>query len=100
MRVFYLIKTHKPVALSCTGGSCSGNIVEDITTGSLVSGSIAEIELNGTVDSIANGLITGTISFGSTTGNLACMADIKIISCVGQSPDNNANMFNVIFVSL
>ncbi|VAW64610.1 hypothetical protein MNBD_GAMMA08-843 [hydrothermal vent metagenome] len=97
----------QPIALTCTSGSCTGNIVDDITTGSLVSGSLANINLIGTVDSIANGLITGTISFDSTTGNLACMADIdslgtgkKIISCVGQSPDNNANMFNVIFVSI
>ncbi|HED36029.1 MAG TPA: hypothetical protein ENJ08_17685 [Gammaproteobacteria bacterium] len=97
----------QPVSLSCVSGSCTGNLVSDVTTGTPVAGTSASVSLTGTVDSIANGLITGTISFGSTTGNLACMADIdslssgkKIISCVGQSPDNNANMFNVIFVSI
>ncbi|VAW69679.1 hypothetical protein MNBD_GAMMA09-2682 [hydrothermal vent metagenome] len=97
----------QPVTLACTSGSCTGNLVSDVTTGAAQAGTSAAVNLTGTVDSIANGLITGTISFGSTLGNLACMADIdslssgkKIISCVGQSPDNTANMFNVIFVSI
>ncbi|VAW62354.1 hypothetical protein MNBD_GAMMA11-316 [hydrothermal vent metagenome] len=97
-----------PVKLTCTSGSCAGSLVSNVITGAAVQGATAEVELTGTVDSIAPGLITGTISYdGTVTGNLACMADInalstgkKIISCVGQSPDDNQAMFNVIFVSI
>ncbi len=97
-----------PVKLTCTSGSCAGSLVSNVTTGAAVQGATAEVELTGTVDSIAPGFITGTISYdGTVTGNLACMADIdalstgkKIISCVGQSPNDNEAMFNVIFVSI
>lgn len=97
----------QPVKLSCTSGSCSGSLVSDVVTGATVPNSTASVNLL-TVDTFsAPGLMTGSVSYGGSTGNMACVADInanstgkKIISCVAQSPDNNANMFNVIFVSI
>jgi len=96
-----------PVSMSCTSGSCSASIVSDITTG-VTSGGSVTINLDGTVDALGIGFVTGTIAdSGSTPGNLACMVDIdvlgagkKIISCVGQSPGDNTKMFNVLFTSI
>ncbi len=94
----------EPVSMSCTGGTCVGTIVTDITTGA-VSAETVTLNLTGTPDLLGAGLVTGTITNG-TSGNLACMADInvldsgrKIVSCVGQSPGDNSKMFNVLFVS-
>ena len=94
-----------PVSLSCTSGQCSGSLVADIETGELDEGSVA-VNLTGTTDEFAPGLITGEI-VGEGTGAMACMADVNvlntgrsIVSCVGQSPGDVTKMFNVIFVSI
>ncbi|WP_108649329.1 hypothetical protein [Dongshaea marina] len=62
--------------------------------------------LNGTLNQPETGLVNGTISDGSNSGNISCMVDQsvlsgtdKLISCVGQSPGSNSEMFNVIFTS-
>lgn len=93
-----------PVSLSCTSGACMGTLVTNIDTGA-VSNETVTVNLSGTPDQLATGLITGTI-VNTTSGSLACMADIgvlgtstKMISCVGQSPGDNQKMFNVLFVS-
>lgn len=94
-----------PVSFSCTGGTCIGALVTDIVTGAVSSDTVTVVL--GSADMPSNGFITGTINDGgSTPGNLACMADIDandsgkaIVSCVGQSPGDNENMFNVLFVS-
>lgn len=95
----------RPVAITCSAGTCNGNIVTDIVNGTLSADAVT-VSLSGTVDGLANGLITGTITGTSGSGNLACMADYdalgggrKVVSCVGQSPGNNTQMFNVILVS-
>ena len=95
----------KPVSVDCEAGVCNGTIVTDIVNGTLSAESVV-ITL-GTVDDLEDGFVTGTITSGSGTGNLACMADInvqnssqKIISCVGQSPEANTEMFNIILVSI
>ena len=96
----------QPVALSCTAGACTGTIVTDVTTGA-TSAETVTVTLDGTPDDFGNGLITGTIASGADTGNLACMADRDVlesgrsmVSCVGQSPGDNTNMFNVLFTSV
>ena len=98
-----------PVSLSCTSGSCIANLVTDVTTGAASSDSVT-ITLSNAVNEIggtsANGFMTGTISDGFGTGNMICMVDTnavgsskKIVSCVGQSPGDVNQMFNVLFVS-
>lgn len=98
-----------PVALSCTSGTCTGNLVTDISTGATSADSVT-VTLSGSINEIggdsANGFMTGTISDGAGTGNMICMVDPdavnsgkKIVSCVGQSPGNTDDMFNVLFVS-
>jgi hypothetical protein len=96
----------QPVALSCTAGACTGTIVTDVTTGATSAESVT-VTLDGVPDDFGNGLITGTIASGADTGNLACMADTGVldsgrimVSCVGQSPGDNSNMFNVLFTSI
>ena len=95
----------KPVAVTCGAGSCTGNVVTDVVNNTLSADTVT-IGLTGAVDTPATGFVTGTITGNVGTGNLACMADYnalgggkKIISCVGQSPDSNTQMFNVILVS-
>ena len=92
------------VSMSCASGNCTAQIVEDAQAGTLSTESVS-IALDGTVDELGNGLVTGTIS-NNGTGNLACMADTsvldtsrKMISCVGQSPGDQTKLFNVLFVS-
>ncbi len=98
-----------PVSLSCTSGTCTGYLVTDITTGATSVDSVT-VTLSGSINEIggdsANGFMTGTISDGFGTGNMICMVDPdavgsgkKIVSCVGQSPGNVNDMFNVLFVS-
>ena len=96
----------QPVAMSCTEGNCTGTVVTDVSTGALSAETVA-VTLNGTPDALGAGLVTGTITSGADTGNLACMADVdvlgtgrKMVSCVGQSPGDNSNMFNVLFTSV
>lgn len=95
----------RPVAITCGAGTCNGNIVTDIVNGTLSADAVT-VTLSGAVDGLADGIITGTITGTSGSGNLACMADYdalgggrKVVSCVGQSPGNNSQMFNVIMVS-
>ncbi len=92
-----------PITMTCTSGTCSATLVTDIATGTTGAGSVT-LTLS-SPDSIAPGVVTGTVSDGGS-GVLSCMADIdvlssgkKIVSCVGQAPGDNTNMFNVIFVS-
>ncbi|MDX1451118.1 MAG: hypothetical protein R3183_01085 [Oleiphilaceae bacterium] len=98
----------QPVAMECDNtGTCTGTLVTDITTGAQSTDSVT-VTLNGAVDSMANGFVTGSImDDGANTGNLACMVDINannsgkaIVNCVGQSPGDNTQMFNVMFVSI
>lgn len=98
------------ISLSCTSGTCIGNIVTDVKTGATSADSVT-ITLSNSVNDIggtsADGFLTGTIDDGmGGTGNMVCMADPdavgsgkKIVSCVGQSPGDTNQMFNVLFVS-
>lgn len=95
----------QPVALTCGSGTCTGNIVTDVENNTLSAESVT-VDLSGTVDALGDGLVTGTITSGSGTGNLACMVDTdangsgrKIMSCVGQAPGDNTQMFNVLLIS-
>lgn len=96
----------QPVAVSCGAGTCTGNIVTNVVTGA-TSAETVTITLNGGVDTPIDGFVTGTITDNDGfTGNLACMVDYdalgdgkKIISCVGQAPGDNTEMFNVILAS-
>lgn len=98
-----------PVSLTCTSGTCTANLVTDVETGATSADSVT-ITLSNSINEIGgdslNGFMTGTISDGSNTGNMICMVDPdaagsgkKIVSCVGQSPGDNNDMFNVLFVS-
>ena len=92
-----------PVAFSCSGAVCTGNLVTDIETGTTSADGVT-ITFTGT---LSDNFITGTIQDSDlNTANLACMADQNangttktIVSCVGQSPGDNTKMFNVLFVS-
>lgn len=92
-----------PVALSCDTGVCTGALVTDIETGATSSDTVT-ITMTGTP---GDSFISGTIEDSdSNTGNLVCMVDTSangtdtdIVSCVGQSPGDNSQMFNVMFVS-
>ncbi len=96
-----------PVAVSCSSGSCTGNMVTDIDNNVLSSDSVT-ITLT-TADNPSTGFVTGTIDSnqpGSTPGQLTCMVNLdaqgsgrNIMSCVGQSPGDNSQMFNVLLVS-
>ena len=87
----------------------TANLVIDVTTGATSTDSVM-ITLSNAINEVggttANGFMTGTISDGSGTGNMACIVDTKavdsgrkIVSCVGQSPGDVNKMFNVLFVS-
>ena len=96
----------QPITVSCGSGTCTGFIVTNVVSGTTSADSVT-ITLNGGVDTPVDGFVTGTITDDNgDTGNLACMADYdalgsgsKIVSCVGQSPGDNTNMFNVILTS-
>lgn len=95
-----------PVSMSCSDGTCTGTLVTDVATGATNSDSVTISFDSDSIDSLATGFITGTIS-SDGTGNLACMVDDNaagsgktIVSCVGQSPGDNTKMFNVMFVSI
>ncbi|VAW80628.1 hypothetical protein MNBD_GAMMA15-101 [hydrothermal vent metagenome] len=98
-----------PVSVSCdVAGACTGTIVSDIDANTL---SINTVSINlVTVDNPEAGFITGTIEVpsggGTVSGNLTCMANINaqgsgknILSCAGQSPDDNTQLFNVLLIS-
>lgn len=96
-----------PVAVSCSGGSCTGNIVTDVDNNTLSADSVT-ITLS-TADNPGTGFVTGTIDDnqpGSSTGQLACMVNLdaqgsgkNIMSCAGQSPGSNSELFNILLVS-
>ncbi len=94
-----------PVSLACTSGVCTGTLVTDVVAGT-TDGAVT-VDLFGTTNSPIPGFITGTITDGAGgTGNLACMVDEnvqdsgqRLISCVGQSPGDNTQVFNVFFAS-
>ncbi len=97
-----------PVSVTCdAAGACTGTIVTDIDANTLSTDTVA-ISLT-TLNNPEAGFITGTISVpsgGGTVGNLTCMANINaqgsgknIVSCVGQSPGDNTQLFNILLVS-
>ena len=95
----------KPVKLTCSAGVCTGNQLSDVETGA-TTGTTVTLTLN-TPDSPSSGLVLGTASAGSSTGNIICMVDKdaassgrNIVSCAGQDPGNSAMMFNALFTSL
>ncbi len=95
-----------PVRMVCdNAGACTAAQFDtDLTTA--LPGSVAFDFSGGTPDIPSSGWITGTIT-DTGSGNISCMLDIdaagtgkKIASCVGQSPDDNTKLFNVLFVSI
>ena len=96
-----------PVAVSCSSGRCTGNMITDIDNNVLSPDSVT-INLT-TADNPSTGFVTGTIEYtqpNPSYGNLTCMVNLdaqgsgrNIMSCVGQSPGNNSQMFNVLLVS-
>ncbi len=95
-----------PAALSCdNAGTCTGTLLTDIETGAGNTETVT-VTLNDLPDTLGDGFVTGMISDGgSTPGNLSCVIDVgangtskNIFNCVGESPDDNTKMFNVMFV--
>ncbi len=98
-----------PVSVTCDAtGACTGTIVTDIDTNTLSTETV-NLSLT-TLNNPEAGFITGTISVpsggGTVSGNLTCMANINaqgsgknIVSCVGQSPGDNTQLFNILLVS-
>jgi hypothetical protein len=94
-----------PLSFSCTNGLCTGAIISDVITGEVAPGETATVDLSSSLNVPADGLITGAVN-GDGVGNLACAVDTdalstgrRIITCVGQSPGDQTQMFNVIMVS-
>ncbi|MBT8078015.1 MAG: hypothetical protein KJO31_05525 [Gammaproteobacteria bacterium] len=93
------------VSIACTGGLCSGSIVDDVVA-MTTSGSFS-IDLFGTTNAPVSGFLTGSVADElGNTGNLACMIDEnvqgsgqRLVSCVGQAPAANQKMFNLLFAS-
>lgn len=96
-----------PVRMVCdNAGSCDASQFDtDLTT--VLPGIVNfDFTAGAGVDQPGTGFVTGTIT-DTGTGNISCMVDIdaagtgkKIASCVGQSPDDNTKLFNVLFVSI
>jgi hypothetical protein len=93
------------VTVSCAGGLCSGDIVADVSSGTL-SGETFGFDLFGTTNDPSIGFITGDIDLAAGNGNLACTVDANVavtgqrmISCVGQSPSRSYRTVNVILAS-
>ena len=97
-----------PASMTCSAATCNGSLLAGPLAGAATSDPWT-LSLNGTIDSLAPGFVTGTLTDdgSSNSGNVACMIDIdvlgsgkKIISCVGQSPGDNTQMVNAIFTSI
>ncbi|GEM_PF-1935516 len=96
---------NQPVSVSCdAAGSCTGALLTDIDN-NLVSTQTVTITL-GTADIPSDGLVAGTITEGASNGGLACAVNINaqgsgrnVVSCVGQSPQDNTQLFNILMVS-
>ncbi len=95
-----------PVSMACdAAGNCTGALLDaDLT--SQLGGTVSLDFSTSTPDTPSAGWITGTIT-DTSSGNISCMFDIdaagtgkKIASCVGQSPDDNTKLFNVLLVSI
>jgi hypothetical protein len=94
-----------PVVLSCASGICSGDFVADVATGALA-GSPFTVDLSGSINAPSNGLTTGTVTVGGSSGNIGCMVSSynpasgqRLISCAGQSTTKSYALMNLILAS-
>jgi hypothetical protein len=94
-----------PVSVTCAAGICSGDVVTDVTSGS-VAGQPFTVDLFGTLNAPTPGFATGQLTSGGVTGNVACMVDNdvrgtgqRMISCAGQSPSRSYRLTNLIIAS-
>lgn len=96
----------RAISANCTSGSCSTQLVTSTVTGSTTTSpyTVSFVEpLNRIGATTLDGFITGTITNGTSTGNMLCMADKtgtkNMVSCVAQTPGSLSNMFNVLLIS-
>ncbi len=97
-------KVRPMVGVATAAGLLSADAI-DVETGTkdpLISGSLQMDAVN----SPSAGFIKATVTVGSKTGKMACMAAVNVAStekniifCVGQSPGSNQHPFNLLFVS-
>ena len=95
------------ISASCTNGLCSGDVIDPITNTPVAGGETVTLNLTGNINEPSNGFISGTISTSNGgSGNMTCMVDTDaastgktLVSCSGQNPDSNAELFNFILVS-
>ena len=88
-------------SIECNAGLCSAQLWE--TPENPVMAQNATIRLTGTLDFPEVGMITGEIEIENETGNLACVISSDqgplLTSCVGQSPQDNTKLLNLMMVS-
>lgn len=95
----------QPLAVTCdTNGTCIGNTIDPDSGAN--TGTAATLTLNGTLNAPSNGFISGTIDVGGATGAVTCMLDSdaassgkNLISCSGQDPADNTQLFNILLVT-
>ncbi len=81
-----------------------GTKVSDIETGAVTSDQ-ATVTLTA-LNSPSAGFMTGVVTQGALTGKMACMGAANVVSsgknmmfCIGQSPNQNSKIFNILLVS-
>lgn len=95
------------VSVTCTDGTCSGNIIDpDTNTAPTSGGGSATLNLTGTINVPNAGFISGTMTTTDGSGNMTCMIDTNaastsktLISCSGQNPGATTELFNLLLVS-
>jgi hypothetical protein len=95
----------RPVVVTCNGGICAGEFVDDVATGTL-SGETFTVDLSGSLNVPTIGLSTGTVTVDGRSGSLGCMLDSnmdfagqRMIACAGQSTNRGYALLNVILSS-
>lgn len=95
----------KPLAIIIAADGTGTAEVLDEVDPATSSGDSVTINLNGTINIPSTGFVTGTISDGTDTGNMACsaLADANssgknVLACNGQLPSDHSNQFLVLMV--
>jgi hypothetical protein len=65
-----------------------------------------ELDFSFTVNSPSTGFVKGAATVGINTGNIICSSTLnvagsgkKFIFCVGEDPDDNNELFNILLIS-
>ena len=90
-----------PGSLTCSAGLCSGTLWDNPNDESPTHNVV--VRLTGSLNFPELGMITGEIEINNGVGNLACTLSSSgpnlLTSCVGQSPQDNTKILNLIMVA-